>query len=280
MTNKTILPIQKFILYVFVLIANLGVTNFGWAQTVGELVIPDELRVVEGLYPLKNSKGNGYDILIQEVGKSPLKEFRKELKDSYGINAKKKGSSLVALDQMVNTLSDKKFDLYVYMVKDQEGKHLRLWMSIDGDNYISSSSHNAESYKLSTLLKDFVREYYSNYLQDQIDDQTKAVNKMSRTVDKDQKSLARLKSDKEKLESKLLKTESKQKKLEAKLTSIQSEIATNAKDMKNMKDEIDNYEVKIKSENINVEDKSSDLNRTNEELEIMKKGMEKLVNLK
>jgi septal ring factor EnvC (AmiA/AmiB activator) len=103
-------------------------------------------------------------------------------------------------------------------------KELRLFISFSADEFVNSKDHATEAIQIKNILKNFAKEYFQTYADEEIKNLTKDVAKLDKNLAKVDKTIAKEQKSKSKAESKIAKLQAKIKKTEAKIIKSQESI--------------------------------------------------------
>ena len=246
--------------------------------TAQELKIPERLDITEVGMSLRNQSRNGFKSKISGEDKDIIKQFSKYLSDQFDIKTKSKSGILAGEKLMNASISQKHFDLTAYIQTIGEGKELRLFLNFGPDIYVSSKDYVAEATKAKSILKDFAKTYYQNYVNETIKKTTKDVKKSDKNLAKVNKTIAKEQKAKAKSEGKILKLQAKIKKTEAKIVKSQEDIKKMEASTIDQRSEIEKIDANNIELNKSKEEATTKLNESRSYLEKLKTKLGKIAN--
>ncbi len=129
------------------------------AQTVGEKIKKEVLikaDTVEVSYENKLRPAIGY---ISDVDvKSIKKHWKSFLSKTYKISSKSNGNVVMSKDVVVNSLSDKRMDLYLSIDENGAGSKLKFFAAFGYDIYVDANIYGKEFASLKKMADNFLYE--------------------------------------------------------------------------------------------------------------------------
>lgn len=185
--------------------------------------IPTKIEISEGDYNLSNVSRSGIKTECLGEQKYILKKFKSYLKETYEVKSALKGNLIVAKDQLTAKLSDKHYDLNIQV----EDNTLMLWMNLGPDIFVNSSNYPSEFNALKAMTNNFLKEYYSFFLTENLDSQEKELKSVDKLLKKGTKELSTLESSIKKDNAKIESITKKQAKIEESIKKLESKRESN-----------------------------------------------------
>ena len=171
------------------------------------------------------------------------KAWVKFLKKEYDLKLKGAGfltnkELLSAEKVVVEKLSFKEMDFYTYIVEDEKGSEMNVFVSFGYDIYVNEVDYPNEFQSMNDILAEFLRGYLPGYYNDkikssskkvnslkkEINSLTKDINKNSRKIEEHKEDAIKLNTEVSSNQEKLRSAEGSLSETEEKLKSIKAEL--------------------------------------------------------
>lgn len=214
-----------------------AITTLTQAQT--NIEVPNSLEVNENNYMLQDKLRNGFEIMVQGEAKDILKEFEDFLENKFDFKLKSSNGLITGEELTSIIISEKRFSLYALVKEDGEGNHLRLWMAPGLDVYFSSKSDALEATAAKSILRTFVKQYYSTFLNKSLAATTKVVEDAGDNLEDLVKEEQGTRKERSKAEKNITKADAKIVKNQEKIQKLQEGMKSLEKEKTELSEEIE-----------------------------------------
>jgi len=263
--------------YILILTLILFSTFTSGAQSIN---IPKTITVSEGTQSLDDTERNGFSVELVGDEKDIIKSFERFLEDrDKNYDVKSFFKKISAENILVPSFSTKHFNLNAEVRQTGSSIKLWYWVSLGMDIYINSTEYPEESAKCKELLHDFAKEYFADFVQEDLDVAIETLEKSEENLDDLIDDIADLTKDEQKEQRKRLKLEEKKKKLENKLAELQIALTEKDAEIEKIDADLEVIVTKIESKETSkkeIEQKISQQQRTLQELNAMLGSIESM----
>lgn len=128
--------------------------------------------------------------------KTVKKAWDNFLKKSYKIKAKGIGlltdkDIITAHDVTINSISDKRMDMYASITGNSDGSEMQFFMSFGYDFFIGSDNYPKEFEGMKKLLNDFSMQFLNDYYGDETSHILKDIKRYEKDIKKDNKAITK-----------------------------------------------------------------------------------------
>lgn len=222
---------------------------FFTSQTIAQQInIPKTIEISEGTQALNDAERNGFSVVLAGDEKDIIKAFEDFLEErdkNYDIKSLFKKIS--AENILIPSFSDKHFNLNAQV--REKGSSISLWYWVNfGDNkYVNSTDYPEESSNIKSLLKDFAKDYFANFIEKDLATAKETLEKSEENLDDVIDDISDLTKDQQKEKKNREKIEKKKQKLESKLSELQIELAEKDSEIEKIDADLEVLSTKISS---------------------------------
>ena len=153
-----------------------------------------EVKVKEGNESFNNGGHNALTVTVYVPDMNKVqKAWKSQMKDFGYNNANDKGNEYVFDNVKFKSLSNNPMDVYAKFDEQKDDKSVKLMVAYDmGGDYISSGKHSSEYDYMKKMMKEFAIKTSKDYVEDQLKEATKILNKFQdkqKDLEKDNKDL-------------------------------------------------------------------------------------------
>lgn len=178
--------------------------------------------------------------------KTLKKAWREFLKDNYDFKLKGIGflsnkDLLSAEEVKVEKLSSKQMDFYTYIVEDDNGSEMKVFVRYGYDIYLTKENNPDEYETLTTMLEEFMKQYLPSYYEDRVKDTEKRIENLSDEKKDLEKDIADDSAEIAKLKKEIKDLEGDLKSNSEKLESANTKLKKRSEKLKRIKDQLKDF---------------------------------------
>ncbi len=248
--------------------------HFSVAQSIN---VPNKLEINEGKEELDKVQRNGFSIELAGNEKEIIKAFEEFLEDDMSYDVKSLFKKISAENLLIPSFSEKHFNLNAQVREKGSTLVLWYWVSFGTDVFVNSEDYPDESVKCQSLLKEFGKAYYTSFIEEDLSQSTKILEKSQDELNDVTEDIIDLNKDQVKEQKKRDKLDKKRLKMQEKLDDIQQSLNENKVELEQQDAEIaevtkmisekSNMESELKSK---ISEQEKTVNELKQKLEMVK----------
>ncbi|NVK65807.1 MAG: hypothetical protein HWE22_14530 [Flavobacteriales bacterium] len=232
---------MKTYIYTFLFLAFF--TEQSFAQSIN---IPQTIDVTEGKEQLDDVERNGFSVVLAGSEKDIIKAFEDYLEErDKNYDLKSFFKKISAENILVPSFSEKHFNLDAQVREKGSTITLWYWVNFGGDTYLNSTEYPDEASKCKSLLKDFAKDYFSDFIENDLSAAKETLEKSEDNLDDVIDDISDLTKDQQKEKKSREKIEKKKQKLESKLAELKIDITEKDSELEKIDADLDVLSTKL-----------------------------------